>query len=137
MIDDATLLTRFDSCTLDDFPHAAHVRVAFLMLRAAPLPDALTRFARGLQRFAAAKGVPGKYHETLTWAFMLLIHERMARAAAVLAWPEFIAAHPELLDKSIIDRYYTAATLASPLARRTFVMPDRVAPAAGATCPAA
>jgi hypothetical protein len=101
------------------------------MLRAAPLPEALARFARGLQRFAAAAGVPHKYHETITWAFMLLIHERLARGAP-REWPAFIAAHPELLDKGILARYYTDATLRSSLARATFVLPDRVASAPAA-----
>ena len=41
--------------------------------------EGIRRFSEGLERFAAASGKPGLYHETITWAFLLLIGERLAR----------------------------------------------------------
>lgn len=136
--DDRQLLHRFEACTLpeEQFHHAEHVRVAFLMLREDPLPRALERFVEGLKRFASALGKSGLYHETITLAYLFLIHERIERdrSAAVLGgFEEFSLRHPELLERrpSVLERYYSEETLSSELARRCFVLPDRLAPLAG------
>jgi hypothetical protein len=52
---------------------------SFLYLSRYPALEALQRFSTSLLRFAIARGKPGLYHETITWAFFLLIRERMAR----------------------------------------------------------
>lgn len=128
-LSDADFVRTFEDCTLPNsaFHHRDHVRLAWLYLRRHPPVEALTRFAGSLKRFATANGHPGLYHETITWAFLLLIHERMARGEAT-AWEEFAAGNPDLLvwKPSILDRYYTPETLGSELARRVFVMPDRI-----------
>jgi hypothetical protein len=128
-MNDREFIDRFESCTLDssDFPHRAHVRLAWLFLRELPPLEALARFVTGLQRFAASIGAAGLYHETITWAYLLLIHERMQRAPAA-DFEEFVAANPDLLAKpSILDAYYRPETLQSELARRVFVLPDALA----------
>lgn len=125
---DAELLRSFEDCTLPNsaFHHQDHVRLAWLYLRQYPALAALGRFTEGLKRFAAANGRPGLYHETITWAYLLLIHERMARTEAA-TWEEFAQGNPDLLawNPSVLDRYYEKATLGSELARRVFVLPDR------------
>lgn len=124
---DEELVQAFESVTLAPaaFSHAAHVRVAWWYLQQASLPDALGRFSAGLRRFAAAHGVPGKYHETMTVAWVLLIAERLGPARA-LPWDAFAERHPELFETpSLLTRYYTADILASDRARSGFVMPDR------------
>ena len=98
-----------------------------------PPLSALTRFAEGLKRFAARNGAAGLYHETITWAYLFLIHERKARGEAGESWEEFAARNPDLLTwkPSVLAGYYREETLASDLARRVFVMPDRLAKALG------
>lgn len=105
------------------FHHREHVRVAWLYLRREPLAAALERFRSGLRRFAEAQGKPERYHETITTAYMLLIHERWGTAPT---WDEFATANPDLLvwSPSILDRYYRPETLASERARREFIAPD-------------
>ncbi|HEV7784800.1 MAG TPA: hypothetical protein VGQ28_05640 [Thermoanaerobaculia bacterium] len=126
---DDDFVARFEDCTLPNgaFHHRDHVRLAWLYLRRHSPLEALRHFAEGLQRFATANGHPGLYHETITWAFLLLIRERMERDAAGGTWEDFAAAQPELLSwkPSILNRYYRPETLGSELARRVFVMPDR------------
>ena len=121
------LLDRFVDTTLpaDQFHHRQHVNVAWLFVRDYGMPAALGEFTAAIKRFADAKGATGLYHETITWAFLLLIAERQARCHAV-TWPEFEAANPDLLvwKPSILERYYSKELLASDLARRTFLMPD-------------
>ena len=126
---DNELIAGFESTDLpvEQFSHAAHVRVAWWYLRHSPLPEALGRFSDGLKRFAASKGASGKYHETITVAYMLVIVERLA-ASPDASWNEFAAAHPDLLvsKPSVLASYYSEMLLASERARRSFVMPDRV-----------
>lgn len=121
------LLDRFVDTTLpaDQFHHAQHVQVAWLFVRDYGMPAALAEFSAAIKRFAGAKGATGLYHETITWAFLLLIADREARSTAA-TWEEFAAANPELLTwkPSILNRYYSKELLASDLARRTFLMPD-------------
>lgn len=127
---DEDLLRRFEDATLPaaSFHHREHVRVAWLYLRQEEPVAALSRFSEGLKRFAAAKGATGLYHETITWAYLLLIRERMEREGAGATWGEFAERNPDLLrwKPSILDRYYRPETLGSELARRAFVMPDRI-----------
>lgn len=126
---EAEFIEAFESCTLPaaQFRHADHVRLAWLYLRDKPAGAALEAFCTGLKRFATANGKPGLYHETITWAYLLLIRERRERMACNHSWEEFCSANADLLSwkDSILKRYYREATLKSELARRVFVLPDR------------
>lgn len=128
-MDDRELLAGFEAASLPDgaFRHQEHVRVAWLFVTRFGLPEAIPRFVEALQRLAFAKGAPQLYHATITWAYLLLIGERVARGRG-RDWPEFAAANPDLLtwNPSLLDRYYTRDVLWSDLARRTFVMPNRL-----------
>jgi hypothetical protein len=126
---DDELLAGFENCTLanEAFHHEEHVRVAFLYLsRYSPL-QALERFSSALMRFAAAHGKSTSYNETVTWAYILLIRDRLARAGRPQSWPEFHAGNADLFDRKrdILTKYYQTETLQSELAKRTFLFPDR------------
>lgn len=127
-LSDEELLTRFEEASLPDgsFHHEQHVRVAWMFVHRYGMPDALGRFAESLKRFAAAKGAAGLYHETITWAYLFLVAERIVRTPDV-TWDAFAALNPDLLawKPSVLERYYTPETLRSDLARRSFLMPDR------------
>lgn len=109
------------------FHHADHVRVAFAYVLRYPFMEAVERFCSALKRFALAHGKPGLYHETITWAYLFLIRERIARAGEALSWGEFVEQNPDLLTwkDGMVQRAYRKETLASELARRVFVLPDR------------
>ena len=128
-MNDIDFLHAFETGALPatDFHHRDHVRVAWLYLREETPSGAIGRFAESLKRFAKRAGKEGLYHETITWAFLLLVHERMGRASAA-TFEDFAAKNPDLLtwSPSVLDRYYRRETLASDLARRVFVMPDRL-----------
>jgi hypothetical protein len=125
---DEELIAKFEDCTLphQSFHHSDHVQMAFLYLCRYPALEALQRFSASLARFAAANSKPGLYNETVTWAFLLLIRERMARAGREQTWLQFAAGNPDLLnwEKNILKKYYRDETLASDLAKRTFLFPD-------------
>ena len=127
---DDELLEQFEKCTLPNsaFHHEDHVRVAFLYLSKYTVLDALGRFSTSLAAFAAANGGPLLYSETITWAFVLLIRERMARSGRLQAWSEFAADNPDLLSwkENILKKYYHEETLSSQLAKCTFLLPDKL-----------
>jgi hypothetical protein len=133
---EAEFVAAFEDTSLPEaaFRHRDHVRLAWIYLRETPVPEALARFAEGLKRFAAAKGKAGLYHETITFAYLLLINERVERSGRGSSFDDFAEANPDLLvwRPSILASYYKEETLGSLLARRTFVLPDRVAPAQAA-----
>lgn len=114
------------SISPESFRHADHVRLAFCYLRLYSPLESLEKFSAALKRFAQSHGKERLYHETITWAYLLLIHERMHRCGGHQSWGEFAAANPDLLiwKNGILNRYYTEATLQSDLARRIFVFPD-------------
>ena len=126
---DHEFMASFEDCSLPNrlFRHADHVRMAFLYLNRYPALEALARFSSSLARFAAANGKPGLYNETVTWAFLLLIRERMARAGVPQTWPQFAADNVDLMSwkDNVLKRYYRDETLKSELARKTFLLPDR------------
>lgn len=129
MLTDEELLARFEDGSLPNgaFHHEQHVRVAWMFVRHYGMPDALGRFSPALKRFAEAKGAVGLYHETITWAYLFLVAERIARGPSD-TWDRFAAVNQDLLTwkPSLLDRYYAPETLQSDLARRIFVMPDRL-----------
>ncbi|HEX7706859.1 MAG TPA: hypothetical protein VF701_10425 [Thermoanaerobaculia bacterium] len=123
------LRRQFEDLSLDPgvFTHREHVRLAWSYLRQHSLLEVLRIFPEGLQRFASSIGQPGLYHETITWALLMIIAERMD-VGRHAAWDEFAATNDDLLigSKAVLSRYYTAEILASPEARGSFRMPDRL-----------
>ena len=129
---DEQFVAQFESCSLPatSFHHAEHVKLAFLYLCRYPVLEALQRLSTSLARFAAANGKADRYHETVTWAFLFLIREGMARAGGGQSWVEFASSNAELLDgkDNILKKYYRDETLASDLAKNIFVFPDKMIP---------
>lgn len=119
-------LEAFESLDFDieSFDHAAHLYVAWQYVRRYPLPEAIARYCRTLQAVTAAAGVPGKYHETITWFFMILVAERV-RCHPDHDWTAFSAANRDLFATrpGIVQRYYSPQRLNSEDARRHFVLP--------------
>lgn len=124
---DAEFAAAFENATLEDeFHHRDHVRMGWIYLREHPLLDALGRFSAALRRYAAAKGKPDRYHETITLAFLLLIYERMQQTPSA-TWLEFENINADLFDwnPSALATYYRPELLSSDDARARFLLPDR------------
>lgn len=122
------LIAKFESGSIPapEFHHADHVRLAFAYLCEYPVLPALEKFCISLKKFVKAQNKEHLYHQTVTWAYVLLIHERMSRSAQPQPWEQFSSANPDLLiwKPGLVDRYYTEETLKSDLAKRVFVFPD-------------
>jgi hypothetical protein len=124
---DPELVAQFEALTLDPggFGHADHVRLAWIYVRRHGLLEAIRRYRDGLMRFSEHHGDAGRYHETVTWAMVVLVHERIAVAPAVDDFGAFATANRDLMrwrGGAFFD-YYAEDVLDSEHARRTFVLP--------------
>ena len=129
-MDDRTFVARFESCELraEEFPHRAHLRLAWIYLRELPLPEGFIKLRDGIKRFAAHHGASGKYHETITFMYGVLVKERLVRCDG--DFETFERVNPDLFlggSRSILYTYYSRALLESPEARSQFVLPDLAA----------
>jgi len=105
------------------FPHREHVRMAFGMLKRHDFPETVLHYSRALRAMTAKAGKPEAFHQTVTIAFLSVIAERMESGGAA-DFSTFARANPDLLEKSVLTRWYGADRLASAAARRTFLLPD-------------
>jgi hypothetical protein len=127
---DEEFLAALEACTLpaSEFTHIAHVRAAYLYLRAGSFGHAIERAAKTIRRYAASLGVPGRYHETITVAYVALIHERLVEGGDRGGWEGFAAANPEFSERDLLLRYFPREQLESARARRVFVLPTGTPP---------
>jgi len=105
------------------FPHREHVRMAFEMLRRHNFAETAYHFSSTLQGMAGRAGKPQTFHQTITIAFLSVIAERLA----FRDYPDFDSfsrVNSDLLDKSVLSRWYPTERLASDAARRTFLLPE-------------
>ena len=120
-------IEQFESLDIDPagFDHEAHVYVAWSYLQICDLLEAIRRYRETLIRLTRTLGVPGKYHETMTWFYLLAVAER-ATGDQAADWALFRASNPDLFRRnpSLIRRFYSEGRLASELARAQFVLPD-------------
>ena len=107
------------------FDHEAHVYLGWLYVNRYPLAEAIDRFTGALRRLTEQLGVPDKYHDSISWFYLLLIAERRS-AAGDAEWFSFRRDNDDLFrrEPSILDRFYSRELLASDRARKTFVLPD-------------
>jgi hypothetical protein len=131
--DDATLLARFEDLTLPfaQWTHRAHVKVAFLYLRAHAFDAALDRMRTGIRRYNAHHRVPDGptegYNETTTVAFARLIHATMrayGETFPTATADAFCDAHPQLMTRHALRFFYSPQRRMHPDAKHRFVEPD-------------
>ena len=120
------LIQQFEAAAVRDFSHRDHLHVAWHYLHALPLELALARFVQGLRRLTLALGAPQKFHTTISWAYVVLLHEAIAQAPDE-AFDQLLARRPELLmhPHGALATLYSPAQLAADAARERFVFPER------------
>jgi hypothetical protein len=125
--DDRRFLHDFEATTLDPegFHHRDHLRAAWATLASYPLLEAMARYVAAIKRLAARAGSPGIYHETITLAHLLLIHERLSLQEAAEPFAAFTSRHADLFAwrPSILESYYDPGLLSSETSRKSFVLP--------------
>ena len=124
---DDELIQGFEAASLAAFPHADHVRLTILYLARHGRQETERRLFEGLRRFAAAKGVPEKFHVTMTVAWLDLVEDARQRYPDAGDPASLVTACPELLNRDALLRFYTSDRLMSDDARQRWVPPDRAA----------
>jgi hypothetical protein len=99
------LVSAFENASIEParFRHREHLYVAWCYLRESSLEDALERYVRGLRALTSALGVPEKFHATLTWAYVTLLHAAMQRSPHA-SFDALLAENPALVDRSVVPR---------------------------------
>jgi len=122
----SSLVAQFEELEIDapNFHHNDHIQVAYEMLDQYDFIEACLRYASTIRAMAENVGVPEKYNMTITFAFMSLIAERKSQSNGTdLA--SFIASNPDLLDKDVLNSWYSKERLTSATARKQFLLPDK------------
>ena len=101
---DAELARALERCEIpnEGFPHASHLRVAWVYLsEAATVEAAIDRMASTLRRFAASVGKAEQYSHPTTVFWM----HQLAAVRALMPDADCesaLRAHPRLLDKNLV-----------------------------------
>ena len=116
------------------FRHRQHIHLAFLAVRRYGTARATDKISAWLRHLTAR--APQKYNATVTRAWTEIVGHHVAADPSITDFNAFVEQNPALLDKRLLIRHYTAATLASAQARAGWVEPD-VAPFPWSSAPRA
>jgi len=124
-LSDDALIAGFEAGTLPaaSFDHVAHVRVAWVYLGRLPPEVALLRICAGIRQLATRVGHPGKYHATITWAYVALVSEHRRDGESFETFRERC---PSLFDGNELRRMYPDGALKAARTREAFVFPSRL-----------
>lgn len=125
--DDRDFVRAFEAAEVApaDFNHAAHVRLAYIYLCEHGVDASVERMKNALLSFLRHNGISeGKYHETLTRAWVMAVEHFMTQSDGAHSASVFMSRHPQLLDTRIMLTHYSAQVLFSDTARAAFVPPD-------------
>jgi hypothetical protein len=102
--------------------HRQHIHLAFIAVRRYGTTQAVDKTSAWIRHLTAH--APQKYNATVTRAWTEIVGHHVAADASVTDFEVFAEQNPALLDKRLLTRHYTAATLASPQARADWAEPD-------------
>ncbi|HVU39263.1 MAG TPA: hypothetical protein VHC95_13090 [Opitutales bacterium] len=133
MTEDEKFIAEFEACRwpLDQWHHRDHIKLAYLYLRRYPLAEAGARIRAGIQAHNRAHGIAdtptGGYHETMTQAWMRLVHFTLCEYGPAETADAFFEQSPHLSQKKALRFFYSPELFLSPQAKGEFVAPDLTA----------
>lgn len=109
---------------VEAFDHESHIYVAWKMLESFSTLTVIERYTDALRRLTVSLGIPEKYHETISWFFVLLIDERRQREGRQ-NWHSFKQENADLFASGleVMRPYYTQDRLWSEQAKQQFLLP--------------
>jgi hypothetical protein len=127
-MNDEEFLSAFEACTLEEFHHRDHLKITYLYLRRHPLDVAIMKLRTGLQALAVAWSAPVDeekgYHETMTQAWVRLVHVALTGCGGAASADAFCDQQPHLLQKTRLQLFYSRERLMTWEAKRQYVEPD-------------
>lgn len=126
MSDDA-FVSAVEACTMPNemFRHREHVRLSFVYLRRYGFDEARVRISAAIRGYALHNRAPLKYHETITIAWLRIVHQALGRVPADAGFESMVKRFPSLLNKRTLMQYYSSELLGTEGARLSFVEPNR------------
>ncbi len=127
---DEEFLAGFESCArpLDQWHHRDHIKVAYLYLLRHPLEEAITKVRAGIKAYNNSKDLPDEltsgYHETMTQAWVRIIHATLCEYGPAENADAFYEQHPQLSQKRNLRLFYSRERFVSWQAKREFLEPD-------------
>jgi hypothetical protein len=108
-----------------DFDHRAHLRLAYIHLATHGPDEAISTFREALLGFLRHHQIdPGKFHETITQAWLQAVWHFMQRAGDTTGSEDFMLRSSVLHDPKVMLTHYSANVLFGDEARRRFIAPD-------------
>ncbi len=129
-MDDATFLQRFETQAwpLGEWHHREHIKLAYLYLRRLPFNEAVAKARANIQAFNAAHKIPEAidrgYHETMTFAWMHLVHCTLCEFGPSDNADAFVDKHTQLLSKRALLFFYSRDRIKSAEAKANLIEPD-------------
>ena len=124
---DEQFAAAFADCSLPPelFNHEAHLRLAWIHLKASGRKEATDNVCTQIAAFARHYGAKDKYHHTLTVAAVNIVHHFMQKGKAA-NFTELLHEFPQLKTKFtiLIGSHYSADILQSDRARAGYLAPD-------------
>lgn len=125
--DDDEFIQQFESCTLTNWSHKTHLRMAWLYLTRDGRRTGVKKIFDGIKNFIDKSPVARKttFHFTMTYFWIQMIDLAIAQSPSNISFEEFLQINPHLLNGGLFLTYYKKETmLNNPIARQEMVLPD-------------
>lgn len=126
-LNDDDFLNAFESCTLPDWSHKTHLRMAFTYLNRYDRRTAVNKIFDGIKKFIAISPTARKttFHFTMTYFWIQMIDLAIAQSPKDVSFDGFLGINSHLLNGGLFLEYYRKDTLLNnPIARQEMVLPD-------------
>jgi hypothetical protein len=105
------------------FGHREHLELAWSYLRRYPIEQAQGVMIAAIRHIGRRHGAEDQYHETITLAWLRFVAVHMQRWGAE-RFEQFIERNPDLLDRRLVEHFYSRELISSGPARAVWVDPD-------------
>ncbi|CAF1644425.1 unnamed protein product [Didymodactylos carnosus] len=126
-LEDDEFLRQFESCTLINWSHKTHLRMAWLYLTRDGRRVGVKKIFDGIKNFIDNSQISRKttFRFTMTYFWIQMIDLAIAQSPKDISFEEFLRINPHLLDGGLFLGYYKKETmLNNPTARQEMVLPD-------------
>ncbi|CAF1278523.1 unnamed protein product [Adineta steineri] len=126
-LDDDEFLQQFELCTLTNWSHKTHIRMAWLYLTRDGRRLGVKKIFDGIKNFIDNSKVSRKttFHFTMTYFWIQMIDLAIAQSPKNITFDEFLRLNPQLMNGGLFLEYYKKETmLNNPIARQEMVLPD-------------
>ena len=120
-------LNSFKNATLDlsKFHHKEHIKVTYILLVDNNIDTTYKCIKSAILNILKTVGVDtSKYHETMTYGWILIINYFMNHTKKCHSFEEFISNNSQLLDTDILYKHYSKKLIESEKARIKILNPD-------------